>query len=309
MKTPTDDFQTQHDLQDREDPSAEWKEEVAVANFIRHLGRADSELADEVMYLTEPATRLSWARGTPQDRKEKLTTLFRTTTEMAEEVDPPEMDHLVHAVRQAITYPLKESVKDLTHPDRRMTAAFESDKHSQMIDMVGRHLTHQMSTLQDNLNEYLSRAQPWQIDEQDKFEIVETNLQAIIQIERDIELAQNGYKPDSMALDLQREFDSVTDSRTQILHFDFKAFMTDRYQNGADPDNIHNNNYLEVIHWEQFKEDFQEFSQSHLPGDTHRLALEIAMVSTIQTRETMFGLTDPTNNEEYVKAMTIRSQP
>ena len=309
MKAPTDDFRTQHDHQDREDPSEEWKEEVAVAAFIRHLGQADSELADEVMFLTEPATRLSWARGTPQDRKEKLTTLFRTTTEMAEEVDPPEMAYLVHAVRQAITYPLQESIKDLTHPDRRMTAAFEPDNHSQMVDVVQRHLSHQMSTLQDNLTEYLSRAEPSQIDEQDKFEIVETNLQAMIQIERTIELAKNGHKPDSMTLDLQREFDSVTDSRTQILHFDFKEFMTDRYQNGPDPDNIHNNNYLEVIHWEQFKEDFQEFTQSHLPGDTHRLALEIAMVSTIQTRETMFGLTDPTNNEEYVKAMTIRSQP
>ncbi len=309
MKTPTDDFRTQHDLQDKEDPSEEWKEEVAVANFIRHLGQADSKLAREVQHLSEPATSLSWARGTPQDRKEKLTTLFRTTTEMAKEVDAPEMAHLVHAVQQAITYPLKESVKDLTHPDRRMTAAFEPGKHSQMIDVVRRHLSHQMSTLQDNLTEYLSRAEPSQIDEQDKFEIVETNLQAMIQIERDIDLAQHGHKPDSMALDLQREFDSVTDSRTQTLHFDFKAFMTDRYQHGTDPDNIHNNNYLQVIHWEQFKEDFQEFTQSHLPGDTHRLALEIAMVSTIQTRETMFGLTDPTDNEEYVKAMTTKPQP
>ena len=312
VRNRTDEFQSEHDFHEKDDPHMEWKEEEAVANFLQKLERADPELAREVMYWHEPTTepsKLSWVRGTPQDRKEKLTTLFRTTTEMAEEVDAPEMDQLVHGVQQAITHPLKERVKDLTHPDRRMTAAFEPDKHSHMMDVVRRHLSHQMSSLQENLKEYLSRAQPWQIDEQDKFEIVETNLQAMIQIERDIDLAQNGHKPDSMPLDLQREFDAVTDSRTQILHFNFKAFMTDRYRNGADPDNIHNNNYLEVTHWEQFKEDFQEFTQNHLPGDTHRLALEIAIASTVQTRENLFGLSDPGNNEEYITAMTTKPQP
>ncbi len=140
---------------------------------------------------------------------------------------------------------------------------------------------------------------------------METNLLSIMEIERDLDQAAAGHKPEAMPATLREQFDAAADARTQALHHEFRAYMADRYSGSDNPEHVHRDNYAAVTGWEQFKEDFQEFTENHLPGDAHRLATDLAITATAETRQVLFGLTpaDTAAHERYIKEITTRGHP